>query len=235
MAKVGDVGAIYGEHAEDTSLLKFHLVNTEQTRNTANELINKMYSGRGYGSNHDIHTSPQRLTLAVSDHAKILGTITVNLDSEVGIHSDENFKDQIDLYRSQGRKVCELIKFAFKPDIFGKQVGAALFHIAFIHIRYFHKCTDLFIEVSPKHCRLYERMLGFKQQGDKKLNLRVNNPSFLLRLDLHYAQEQIRHLAGSSNKCGNENSLYPYFFALKEETEIKNKLSSLRHKSECVA
>jgi hypothetical protein len=39
---------------------------------------------------------------------------------------------------------------------------ANLFHLAVIYARDIHHCTDIIIEVNPRHRRFYERMLGFQ-------------------------------------------------------------------------
>ena len=216
--------------AEAHASFKIRLADTDAGRSSVSMLIQKMYSWRGYAGNHDIHSNPNRITLAASNQAGVIGTLTVSVDSPIGILADEVFKDQIDMHRDQGGKVCELIKFAFDPDIRSKRIMAALFHIAFIYARHIHKCSDLFIEVNPRHRRFYERMLGFEQQGDKKNNLRVNAPSFLLRLDLQHAQDQIRLFGGTSgcsSHAGSERSLYSYFYSLREEEGITNRLLQL--------
>jgi len=212
---------------EEQKLFKVRLADTEKGRSSVSMLINERYAWRGYAGSHDIQIHPNRITLAASDQTKVIGTITISIDSSIGILADEIFKDQIDIQRSQGGKVCEFIKLAFDPDIRSKRVMAAIFHIAFIYIRHLQKCSDLFIEVSPRHRRFYERMLGFKQQGDIKTNTRVNSPAFLLRLDLEYAHEQIRLLAGSRNQTGSERSLYSYFYSKREEEGIANRLFML--------
>ena len=135
--------------AEEHTSFKIRLADTDKGRSSVSMLINKMYSWRGYEGSHDIQIHPNRITLAASDKARVIGTITVSVDSSIGILADEIFKDQIDLHRTNGGKVCELIKLAFDPEIRSKRVMAAIFHIAFIYAKHLHKCSDLFIEVKP--------------------------------------------------------------------------------------
>ncbi|MES1981061.1 MAG: GNAT family N-acetyltransferase [Pseudomonadota bacterium] len=206
---------------------KIRLADTEEGRNSASMLIDKMYSWRGYAGNHKIQQDPNRITLTASDQATVIGTITLSIDSPIGILADEIFKDQIDVYRNRGGKVCELIKLAFDPNIRSKMAMASLFHVAFIYGRYLHKCTDVFIEVNPRHRRFYERMLGFARQGDSKTNPRVNAPAFLLWVNLDHVEQQIEKLGGTSSHPGTEKSLYPYFFSKREEEGIVNRLLHL--------
>ena len=211
----------------DQKTFAIRLADTEEGRNSASMLINKMYSWRGYSGSHDLHDSPNRITLTASDKNMAIGTITLSIDSPIGILADEIFKDQVDIRRNLGGKVCELIKLAFDPDIRSKLVMASLFHVAYIYGRYIHHCTDVFIEVNPRHRRFYETMLGFKRLGERKINPRVNAPAFLLWIDVDFVGEQIRKVGGTNSHPGSGRSLYPYFFSHREEEGILHRLLNI--------
>lgn len=206
---------------------RIRLADTESGRNSASMLINKMYAWRGYGSAHQVKASPSRITLTASDKEKVIGTVTLGIDSEEGLLADEIFKPEIDARRQAGGKVCELTKLAFDPDIRSKFALASLFHIVFIYGRRMHNCTDVFIEVNPRHRRFYETMLGFKRQCEIRTNPRVNAPAVLLWVDIAYVEEQIRKYGGTSDNPDTTRSLYPYFFSPREEAGIHGRLVSL--------
>jgi hypothetical protein len=206
---------------------RIRLADTEHGRNSASMLIDKMYAWRGYAGSNEIRDSPNRITLTASDHDEVVGTVTLGFDSPEGILADEIFKNEIDFHRNKGRKICELTKLAFDPNIRSKLVLASLFHIAFIYGRRIHKFTDVFIEVNPRHRLFYERMLGFKRQGEMKINPRVNAPAYLLWLNLEFVEKQIMKYGGTSNHTDNTRSLYPYFFSPREEEGIARRLIAL--------
>jgi hypothetical protein len=206
---------------------RIRLADTENGRNSASMLINKMYAWRGYGSAHQVKASPSRITLTASDKEKVIGTVTLGIDSEEGLLADEIFKPEIDMRRKAGGKVCELTKLAFDPDIRSKFALASLFHIVFIYGRRMHNCTDVFIEVNPRHRRFYETMLGFKRQCEIRTNPRVNAPAVLLWVDIGYVEEQIHKYGGTSDNPDTTRSLYPYFFSPREEAGIHGRLVSL--------
>src|SRR3978361_558543 len=191
---------------------RIRLANTENGRNKASMLINKMYAWRGYGSAHQVKASPSRITLTASNQDRVLGTVTLGIDAEDGLLADEIFKSEIDVRRQAGGKVCELTKLAFDPDIRSKFALASLFHIVFIYGRRMHGCTDVFIEVNPRHRRFYETMLGFKRVCEMRMNTRVKAPAGLLWVDIGYVEEQIRTYGGTSDNPDITRSLYPYFF-----------------------
>jgi hypothetical protein len=95
-----------------------------------------------------------------------------------------------------------------------------------IYARDIHHCTDIVIEVNPRHRRFYERMLGFHQEGQLKTNPRVDAPAYLLRVNLEFVTEQIQKYGGTFSADNNvsERSFYPYFFSPREERGIINRL-----------
>lgn len=206
---------------------RVHLADTEDDQHSASILINKMYSWRGYTFAQKTQENPNKLTLTASEDHKVIGTVSLSIDSPAGLLADEIFSEEVDLIRKKGGKVCEFTNLAFDHNIHLKHVLASIFHVAVIYVRHIHKCSDLFIEVNPRHQRYYEKMLGFKQQGTLKTNLRVNAPAILLWLDLDYCEHQIRKLGGTSNKPVSDKSFYPYFFSHHEEMEIIKRITQL--------
>jgi hypothetical protein len=203
---------------------RIRLADTEAGRNSASMLINKMYSWRGYAGSHQITKSPNRITLTAFMEDKLIGTVTLSIDSPAGLMADEIFKDEIDKHRGDGRKLCELTKLAFDAEIKSAFAFASLFHLCFIYARRIHQCTDAFIEVNPRHQKYYERMLGFRRQGELRMNTRVDAPAHLLWLDLDYMEAQIRAHGGTSDRPELTRSLYPYFFSPREEEGLMGRL-----------
>ena len=196
---------------------------TDGRRSSANLLINKMYAWRGYTGTHRLDDDPNRITLSASDHGEVVGTVTLGIDSPVGLLADEVFKDEIDRFRERGAKVCEITKLAFDPKVRSKAALASLFHVMFIYGRRLHKCTDVFIEVNPRHAGFYKRMLGFHEIGGVRMCPRVNAPAVLLHVELDYMRQQIA-LHGGRAAASNDKSLYPYFLACGAEASLDRAL-----------
>ena len=202
------------------------LTDTSDGRNTASMLINRMYAWRGYSGDHQPSSDPNRITLTATDKGDVVGTLSIGIDSEVGLMADEIFKDELDAHRQRGAKLCEFTKFAFDPSVRSKTALANVFHLAVIYARDMHGCTDIVIEVNPRHRRFYERMLGFRKEGELKINPRVDAPAYLLRVNLAFVTEQIDRFGGTWAAEGEteERSFYPYFFSPREERGIINRL-----------
>jgi hypothetical protein len=200
------------------------LTDTAEGRNSASLLINKMYAWRGYAGSHQVVDDPNRITLTASDKGAVVGTLTITMDSDVGLAADQIFKEEIDAMRERGARLCEFTKLAFDPSVKSKAALANLFHLAVIYARDIHKRTDIVIEVNPRHRRFYEQTLGFQQQGQLKNNPRVNAPAYLLRVGLDFVTRQISQYGGTVNENTTGRSFYPYFFSPREEQGIINRL-----------
>ena len=207
---------VFGIRAADVS----------ERRNSASMLISKMYAWRGYAGNHQIGSDPNKITLTASDQGEVIGTLSLGLDSSVGLLADQAFQDIIDPLRRAG-KVCEIIKLAVDPAVKSKAVLASLFHVAFIYARDLHGCSHIIIEVNPRHRRFYETMLGFQVVAESRPNLRVDAPAVLLCGSTAYGTEQIKKLAGNADNPGTDRSLFPYFFSPREEAGIIERLKKI--------
>lgn len=183
-----------------------------------------MYSWRGYATEgldvtpHD----PNRITLEASSGSQLFGTLTLGLDADEGLLADELYRDEIDLLRGKKRRLCEITKLAFEPQYSSKEAMASLFHLAYIYADSIYRCTDMLIEVNPRHAAFYRRRLGFNQIGDTRTCRRVHAPAVLLHIDLDYGAEQIARHAGSRDS--EEKSLYPYFFSQAEVEGLINRM-----------
>jgi hypothetical protein len=191
------------------------LADCEHQRNQASVLLNQMYGWRGYGSDYQLPKSADSVTFTAIQSDAVVGTLTLAVDTPGGLSVDRTFEQDMKSIRvAPGAKLCELTKFAFEPSSSSKAALAALFHVIFIYGSRRYGCTDLVIEVNPRHIRFYEAMLGFERVGSLKTNTAVNAPSQLMWLKVSEIRRQIDESASKSRKGGR--SLYPYFFAPNE-------------------
>ena len=213
--------------AINESVFGIRAADVDEHRNSASMLISKMYTWRGYTGNHTVGKDPNRITLTATSKGEVIGTLSLNLDSDVGLLCDQVFKDHIDPYRANGGKVCELIKLAIDPGVKSKAVLGALFHVAFIYARDLHGCSDIFIEVNPRHRRFYEAMLDFVVECESRPNPRVDAPAVLLRGNTALGTRRIAEVAGQGDHAVGDRSLFPYFFSRREEAGIIARLKRI--------
>lgn len=207
--------------------LKIRLARGARPHAAARLLIRRMYAGRGYRVPEGEHPA-NRVSLSVSDAERVVGTLTLGLDSEQGLAADALYRAELDSLRAQSRRLCEITQLAVDPAAPSRRVLFALFHIAYIHARRLEGATDAVIEVNPMHVRFYERALGFVRFGPERLCPRVQAPAVLLRLDFDYVQSQLLRFAGQPELAHHEKSLYPYAFSPIEEAGITQRLLRAR-------
>ena len=209
--------------------MTIRLADCDGQRNSANLLLRRMYSWRGYGTEHELPSAPNCVTFTATSQDNVIGTLTLTVDSAEGLAADNTFKDEIDKFRSApGARLCELTKFAFDTSSPARPRLAALFHIIFIYGSMHYDCTDLFIEVNPRHRRFYEAMLGFTCVGEPKTNETVDAPSQLMWLNVADIRRQIDRHAGDAHEADAAGrSLYSHFFSAKEEMGIYCRLAGL--------
>ena len=69
----------------DEKSFGIRMIDTLEGRSKASLLINKMYSWRGYDGTHKMTDDPNRITLTARDKGEVVGTLTLGLDSPIGI------------------------------------------------------------------------------------------------------------------------------------------------------
>ena len=217
-----DIANLQDDKAEQ-QVFKVRLANSEDRRKSASLLIQKMYDWRGYDIDALIH-DPSKITLAVYLEDKVVGTMSLGMDSPQGMVVDQLYKQEADQLRAEGRKLCDITRLAVDHDIKSKSVLASLFHMAFIYGHNIHHATDFLIEVNPRHVLFYQRMMGFQPFGEEKTCPRVNAPAVLMRLDATHADEQIIRYGGMGAAATGVRSIYPYFFSHDDELGITQRL-----------
>jgi hypothetical protein len=207
-------------------LCKIRAADTEGQRSSANILINRRYSWRGY----DVPSLPDadtldRITLVASEEDTTIGTLSIGFDGAGGLFVEELFPREVQALRDSGRSICEFTKLAMDAVLGSKRVLASLFHVAYIYAYRVKGFDCLLVEVNPRHVRYYEKILGFKVVGPERTNHRVNAPAVLLCLDFAHTEEQIRKFGGCPESSVTERSLYPYSFSVDEEAGIVGRLT----------
>jgi hypothetical protein len=216
-------GERLGPHA--VSRFKIRLANTEGRRSKASYLIQRQFAWRGYESGSLSNVPANRVTLAAFGNDELpIATITVGVDSAAGLAVEAVYPDEVRALRGEGRRLAEFTKLAVDNMVRSRSVLAAIFHIAYIYAHRLRDCTDLVIEVNPRHVRFYESMLGFQRHGEERMDSRVSAPAVLLRLDLAHAEAQIARFGGHAELADRVRALYPLFFSPAEERGIEGRL-----------
>jgi hypothetical protein len=212
----------------EASRFKIRLANTEGRRSKASFLIKRQFAWRGYDVAPLGEVPANRITLAAfANDEQPVATITVGIDSPAGLAVEAVYPEEVQGLRAAGKRLGEFTKLAVDSMVKSRSVLAAVFHIAYIYAYRIRDCTDLVIEVNPRHVRFYEAMLGFSRYGEQRLDPRVNAPAVLLRLELCHAEAEIARYGGHAELADQLRALYPLFFAPAEEAGIEGRLRAL--------
>jgi hypothetical protein len=207
-----------------TGEFSIKLARDDDDRAAAEEIINRLYGWRGYGENHQLAEQATCTTFIACRDDEVIGTLTLKVDSAKRLGVDGTFPDELGELRAKANtSLCEMTKFAFDPSPASQPTLAALFHVIFIYGTQLYDCTDLLIEVNPRHVRFYRTMLGFEKVGSLRTNEAVNAPSQLLRLGIPDIERNIDQFAGRGASA--RHSLYPYFLAKDEERALRQRIA----------
>ncbi|WP_010544476.1 N-acyl amino acid synthase FeeM domain-containing protein [Sphingomonas elodea] len=188
-------------------------------RARASGLINRMYGWRGYGSEHVLPSGTQCTTFVAESGTEVVGTLSLTVDGPAGLAADRTFGDILDAIRqTPGASLCELAKFAFDTATPAKSRLAALFHSVLIFGSAEYGCSDLFIEVNPRHKAFYEASLGFRALTEPRINQSVMAPSYLLWLSVDAIRQNIERC--QRGEPSGKHSLYPYFLSAEDEKRV---------------
>ena len=208
----------------------FHvrIADTQCVQSQVNALISRMYAWRGYRlAAAETRVPLKQTTLQACDGRDTLGTLTLNIDSENGLLADDLYHREVDALRKRDATVCELTGLAVSAQFGSSELLATLFHLLHIIGRRLHRATDAVIEINPRHALYYQRALGFRPIGERRICGRVNAPAILLHIEADFVEEQISRYAGGRNKTGH--SLYPYFFSSGETELISQRILGPDH------
>lgn len=97
----------------------------------------------------------------------IVGTLTVVLDSPMGLPMEEICGEKVEELRESGRRLAEVTSLAIDPEYRNHNVAMYLYKLMFQFVM--HKnMTDVACSVTKKHLSFYRRMLLFKPIGQIK-------------------------------------------------------------------
>jgi len=189
----------------------------------ASALVAALYVARGLALPPAVmcDESPAYTLIAKRDD-RVFGTMTLRLDQGGGLLADGLYREQIDGFRRDGARVCEVTGLALDPVYSSSEALASLFNVAFVLARAVYGCSALFAEVHPRHGAFYRRSMGYRLVGPELTCPRVNAPAVLLHLDLAYAEAQIEALAGKPT--ASARSLYSLFLPPVDNQSLRERL-----------
>lgn len=191
----------------------------EESRMAATRLLQDRYRWRGYSeASLPPIESEWCFPLIVTRRGRTMGTLTVGLDSHLGLAAERTFPDEIDAFRRAGIHLSEFTRLAVDPDFASRHVLASLFQVAYLTAARLGDADRVVMEVNPRHEAYYVRMLGAKVAGPVRTHAVANAPAVLLCIAFDDVKQRIAEfLSGEDNELSSKRS--PYSMALTESEE----------------
>lgn len=146
-------------------------------------------------------------TLVATKNNQIIGTLTLIVDSPLGLPMDKIYAEENDCLRKGGRKLSELSQFAVKDG--GLKCSLLLCKYAEVLADKVLGCSDFVITVNPKHCSFYRKILRFEDYSSEKEHPILEGAKTVpLRLNLITLEETYK---SCSHKKRSLN-LHDFFF-----------------------
>lgn len=175
----------------------------------------KAYVTQGYIRSNDsgmlsdkFDSLPNSIAFLAVYRGKPFGTMRLVIDSdECGLPMDqENFSQDINHLRNQGRKLAEVCKLACLKDNLPKENLLSIQKIMLIHA-FRNQVNDLVITVIPKHASFYEKVLLFEKLNEGIYHSLSSIRAVSLRLNLDTLKECYR-----TKYLGTRLDLHKHFF-----------------------
>ena len=207
-------------------------------------LVHDNYVRSGYMEPHPAgirigvyNALPTTTTFVALAGDEVTATVSLFLDSAMGLPLDSLYGDVADSLRAQGRKIGEVGMLADRRRNLSEGIHLLLELMKLVSLTARGRdLDDLLITVNPKHEKFYERLLRFKKFGQVREYQAVKNaPAVLLRIqksDLESQEtrnEQVHEVffspvTGSNNTPGYRMRREDLAYFFLDKTDVFNKL-----------
>ena len=211
--------------------LVYRMARSRKDRHGAFQLVYNSYvrSGLGVPNRHEMRVTPFQLNSGSQIFVAVLGekvvsTVTLVSDSEMGLPMEFMFAAEIGTLRAQGRRIAEVSCLADRrqePRRF-LDTFSELTRLMAQFARY-EGIQNLLVSVHPRHARFYTRYLGFQPISDRVANCPhvQDHPAVALHLDFE-------HIDRERPECWDEffgvwltrKELLPYVIGREEREEL---------------
>ena len=195
-------------------------------RDDAGMLVRRRYESCGYQAAQTV-TDPNLYTFAAYSSGNLVGTLGVRLDSSEGLKIDDLYGDEVDSLRVRGLGLAEFTRLAVDESAASKEVLGALFHTAVLFSHVVRGCSNVVIEVNPRHVAYYRRVLSFKPLGPQRHLDRVGAPAVALVLEFPTLMKAIDEYFSQPDWRERTGSVFSTWFSPNEADGILNRLRRL--------
>ncbi len=196
------------------------LAETRDEFETAFRIIHDSYVEQGYMKPHPsglkitkYNALPGTLVIIAREDKQVVATISLVIDSLLGLPSENIFPGEIKRIRQGSLRMAEVAGLAISNKCRNKNVTMNLYHVM-IAFAEFCGVTELIISVNPHHVKFYQDVCMFEVSSDVRMykNLDGDAPAVLLR---NRFPENKEELLSTRNAFWNDYDadLFSFFFS----------------------
>jgi GNAT superfamily N-acetyltransferase len=184
--------------------LDFGLATDRNALEQALRLQHDQYVAQGYMDSHpsgwrlSLHNGlPSTQVFVARAGDRVVATMTLIVDSPLGLPMDEIYADELRGLRGEHRNMAEVSGLAVDPDYQRSGVAILLRLIRMLVLYSIEKAhvSDLCIAINPHHAIFYRKAFHFQVIGGLKQYRKVNGaPAVALRLDLSLGRTLMREV-----------------------------------------
>lgn len=154
---------------------------------------------------------------------KIIGTVSLIIDSQIGLPSDKIYKKEIDSQRNNGKRIVEVSAFAVDPDFRQDGHKISLYLMKYL---YQYSCKTLKADFLCASIRegvsdFYKALFAFEKKG-KTINYDLVNGTPAVHISLDLSKKNRDKLKNIYAHYPDKNNLH--LFCTSEEKEISFEL-----------
>ncbi|MFH1148800.1 MAG: hypothetical protein V1736_14005 [Pseudomonadota bacterium] len=185
--------------ANRVSRVAFKEAETNSELEQSRGLLYKAYLKKGYIRTDrepisGYEAGPHRKTFVAKDGDEVLMTLTLILDSHLGLPMEKIYQSEINTLRLKGRKIGELSGLAGHEALCGRGMFIFLGLTRLVYSRAEQiGVDDICIAINPRHSSFYENVLLFEYLGGERPYPSVRNfPACGKRLNMHNCRRRLR-------------------------------------------
>lgn len=199
----------------------------------AYRLLHDVYVEAGYMQPHPAgirlsiyNALPHTITFVARENQKVVGTVTLIIDSPLGLPMEEIYPEEVAFLRENRPKLAEAGGLAFDRQSRYEKMFMYLNQIL-VAFAMFAGVTDILIAINPKHAAFYYDILLFKFLGPEKPYAKVNGaPAVAMYLNLQEVEGEVKQFYDFDVF---DADLYTFFFTRNVPTieQLEKRVSHL--------
>lgn len=194
--------AAWFDEDETVRALDFGLAVTFADFEAAFHLLHDRYVWRGYmapdpsGRRLSVHNVlPSTKLIVAKAESRVVGMLTVFVDSCLGLPVDEAFGEELGRLRERGRRLAEASSLTVDQGYrsSGIAISVRLLRVGVLYAARIARLDELCFTLHPRHREFYERLFPFRWFAEPRPYRRVPGPPvFGVRMDLALVRALLR-------------------------------------------